>query len=201
MIKSIEELEKLYDEVGQATWDKELDHLNEEYRKLIEASPFMALASVGPEGLDCSPRGDERGFVRVVDERMVMIPDRRGNNRIDTLKNIVRDPRVALLFLIPGSNTTFRINGEAHISADADLLASFAVKGKAPRSVIVVSVKAAYFQCGRAIVRSNLWDASSYGDLSDLPSAGEMIAATTGGQQGGKPYDEAWPERAKKSLW
>lgn len=201
MIKTIAELEEIYGQPAEATMAKDKDHIIPAYRKLIEASPFVALASVGPEGLDCTPRGDEKGFVRIHDEKTLMMPDRRGNNRIDTLKNIVRDPRVALLFLIPGSNTTFRVNGEAHLDNDPELCGSFAVNGKAPRCVIVVKVKAAYFQCGRAILRSCLWQQGHHVDPASLPSAGEMIAATTQGKQGGRSYDEAWVERAKKSLW
>ena len=131
----------------------------------------------------------------------MILPDRRGNNRIDSLRNIVRDPRVALLFLIPGSGTTFRVNGHALISADPELLASFAVESQAPRSAIVVTVERAYFQCARAIVRSGLWDPERHVDPDSLPTPGEILAALTLGEVGGKPYDEAWPARAAASLW
>ncbi len=201
MIKTVEELEAIYGQPAEPSVAKEIDHINAEYRALIEASPFVALASVGPEGLDCTPRGDKPGFVRVHDEKTLMMPDRRGNNRIDTLKNIVRDPRVALLFVIPGSLTTFRVNGTAHISVDEDLLYSFEEAGKAPRSVIVVNVEAAYFQCGRAIIRSQMWDSESHVDPKTLPSAGDMVAATTQGREGGKDYDDRWAGRANKTLW
>ncbi|TIO54762.1 MAG: pyridoxamine 5'-phosphate oxidase family protein, partial [Mesorhizobium sp.] len=136
---------------------KELDHVIPEYAAFIEASPFVALATCGPEGLDCSPRGDLAGFVRLLDEKTLMMPDRRGNNRADSLKNIIRDPRVGLLFLVPGSGTTLRVNGRAHITADAELCASFMVDGKPARSITVIAVDAVYFQCARAIVRSELW--------------------------------------------
>ncbi len=201
MISSIEELEKIYGSPHSASVKKQIDHISPLYRKLIEASPFVALASVGPEGMDCTPRGDKAGFVRVVDEKTLMMPDRRGNNRIDTLRNIIRDPRVALLFLIPGSNTTFRVNGVAHLTADAKVLDSFKEAGKPPRSVIVVSVEAAYFQCGRAVIRAGLWKDEARALGQDLPTAGEMIAETVGGGEGGKDYDTAWEARAKKSLW
>jgi PPOX class probable FMN-dependent enzyme len=201
MIETVEELEAIYGVPLASSVEKEVPRIIPAYRTLIEASPFVALASVGPEGLDCTPRGDEKGFVRVHDETTLMMPDRRGNNRIDTLKNIIRDPRVALLFVIPGSNTTFRVNGEAGISGDPELLASFAVDGKAPRSVIIINVKAAYFQCGRAIIRSHLWEPDHHVDAALLPSAGEMIAATTKGREGGKDYDLGWNGRAKKTLW
>ena len=201
MIETVEELEAIYGQPGKASMAKETNVIIPQYRALIEASPFVALASVGPEGLDCTPRGDRPGFVRVDDEKTLMMPDRRGNNRIDTLKNIIRDPRVALLFVIPGSLTTFRVNGSACVSVDEDLLKSFAEGGKAPRSVIVIKVEAAYFQCGRAIIRSQMWDATSHVDPDSLPSAGEMIAATTGGEAGGEDYDVTWNARAEKTLW
>src|SRR5207244_5373275 len=158
VITTLEELEALYGQPGEASLIKEVPHLTPRYRALIELSPFAVLATSGPEGLDCSPRGDQPGFVRVVDSKTLMMPDRRGNNRTDSLRNIVRDPRMALLFLIPGSGTTLRVNGRAQLSTDADLLNSFAVDGKPPRSVVVIHVDSVYFQCARAIVRSDLWN-------------------------------------------
>ncbi|WP_363200686.1 MSMEG_1061 family FMN-dependent PPOX-type flavoprotein [Phenylobacterium sp.] len=137
----------------------------------------------------------------MADPKTLIMPDRRGNNRIDSLRNIVRDPRVALLFLIPGSGTTFRVNGRAVISADPELLDSFAVEGSAPRTAIIVSVEAAYFQCARAVVRSALWNPARHVKAGDLPTPGEMLAAVSGGEVGGKAYDDDWPSRAAKSLW
>ncbi len=168
---------------------------------MIQASPFVALATVGPEGLDCSPRGDLPGFVRIADPRTLILPDRRGNNRIDSLRNVVRDPRVALLFLIPGSGTTFRVNGRAMLSVDPDLLDSFAVDGKPPRTAMVVTVVEAYFQCARAIVRSGLWKPESQVDPKSLPTPGAMLAAVTAGEVGGEAYDREWPGRAAKTMW
>src|SRR6185369_15853350 len=159
---------------GEASTVKEVDWITPHYRAFIEASPFVSLATSGPEGLDCSPRGDRPGFVRVADERTLLLPDRRGNNRIDSLRNVVRDPRVALLFLIPGIGNTLRVNGDATVSIDPDLLASFAVEDKAPRSVLVIAVRAVYFQCARALVRSRLWDPAARVDPKSLPSAGEI---------------------------
>ena len=143
------------------------------YRKLVEASPFFALATIGPDGLDCSPRGDPNGFVRVVDEKTIVVPDRRGNNRIDSLRNLISDPRVALLFLIPGVSETLRIMGRATISTDPELCASFTMQGKAPRSVLVVKVEKVFFQCAKAIVRSKLWDPATQVERSSLPTAGQ----------------------------
>lgn len=202
LISTIADLEALYAPAPvAASTVKEVGRITPHYRRLVEASPFVVLATSGPEGLDCSPRGDRPGFVRVADERTLIIPDRRGNNRIDSLRNIVRDPRMALLFLIPGSGTTFRVNGRGVVSADPDLLASFAVDGHVPRSAIVLTVDAAYFQCARAVVRSALWNPDRHVDPRALPTPGEILAALSEGAVGGRPYDEAWPERAKATLW
>lgn len=201
IITTIEQLEALYGQPGETSTVKEADWLTQEYRTLMEASPFVALATAGPEGLDCSPRGDAGQAVRIVDDRTVMMPDRRGNNRCDSLRNIVRDERVALLFLIPGSGTTLRLNGTAHLSADPDLLASFAVKGQAPRSVIVIAIRRVYFQCARAIVRSELWNPERHVDPARLPTPGDILAAMSQARVGGRAYDEEWPERAAKTIW
>ncbi len=202
IIETLEQLAAIYDVAPvPASTVKETDHITPHYRALIEASPFVALATVGPEGLDCSPRGDAGAAVRIDGPRTLVMPDRRGNNRIDSLSNIVRDPRVALLFLIPGSGTTFRVNGRAVISADPALLASLAVDGQAPRTAIVITVERAYFQCARAVVRSRLWDPATHVDPATLPTAGEILAALSSGEVGGKAYDQEWPARAAKSLW
>jgi len=200
-ITSVEQLEAIYGHPsGAAVW-KEIDHINAQYRAFIEAAPFFVLASVGPEGVDCSPRGDAPGFVRVTDERTLMIPDRRGNNRVDSLRNIVRDPRVSLLFLIPGVVETFRIIGRAEISTDPALLDSFVFAGKTPRAVIIVTAERVYFQCSKAIVRSKLWDAETKIDRKSLPSNGTIIAAITQGKEGGPEYDKAYPERLRQTIY
>lgn len=200
-ITSVEQLEAIYGTPGEASLVKELDRLIPEYVAFVEASPFVALATNGPEGLDCSPRGDLRGFVRVADERTLLMPDRRGNNRVDSLKNIVRDGRVGLLFLVPGSGTTLRVNGTATLSIDPELCASFAVDGQAPRSVIVVAIQAVYFQCARAIVRSELWNPDRHVDPKSLPTPGKILAATSQARIDGEAYDAEWPERARKTMW
>jgi PPOX class probable FMN-dependent enzyme len=202
IVDTLEALEALYTPApAPASIVKVADRITPHYRALIEASPFLALATAGPEGLDCSPRGDQPGFVRVQDERTLILPDRRGNNRTDSLRNVIRDPRVALMFMIPGSGTTFRVNGRAVISADPALLASFAVDGKAPRTCLVVTVVEAYFQCARAIVRSGLWAAERQVDPRALPTPGAMLAAMSQDAEGGEAYDKAWPERAAATLW
>ena len=201
-ITTIEALEALYDgPLTPATVVKDSPVITGHYKALIEASPFVALATSGPEGLDCSPRGDRGAVVTVLDPGTLALPDRRGNNRIESLRNIVRDPRVALLFLIPGSGTTFRVNGRARISVDPDLLARFTVEGAAPRSVVLVTVETCYFQCARAVVRSDLWNPARHVESGILPTPGDILAAMTDGAVGGRPYDEAWPARAAASLW
>lgn len=201
IISTIEQLETIYSAPNEASTVKVADRITPPYRVLIDKSPFAALATCGPEGLDCSPRGDLPGFVRVHNEKTLMMPDRRGNNRVDSLRNIVRDPRVALLFLIPGSGSTLRVNGRAQVSADAGLLASFKMDGKAPRTVIVMTVDEIYFQCARAIVRSDLWNPDKRVDPGSLPTPGQILADMSENRVGGDDYDKAWPERARQTLW
>ncbi len=200
-ITTVEQLEALYGVPGETSLVKELDRLIPEYAAFIEASPFAALATSGPEGLDCSPRGDRAGFVRIHDDRTLMMPDRRGNNRADSLKNIIRDRRAAFLFLVPGSDTTLRVNGRAHISVDATLCASFAVEGKPARSVIVLDIEAVYFQCARCIRRSDLWSPERHVDPASLPTPGQILAATSARRIDGEAYDAEWPDRAAKTMW
>src|SRR5581483_3603774 len=174
VIATIEQLEAIYGQTNDASTVKVADRVTRSYRVMIEKSPFAALATVGPEGLDCSPRGDLSGFVRIHDEKTLMMPDRRGNNRIDSLRNIVRDPRVALLFLIPGVGETMRVNGRAVISIDPDLLAGSVMHSKSPNCMILVTVERAYYQCTKAIVRSKLWQPLDHFDRRNLPSPGSI---------------------------
>ena len=201
LVTSMEQLQSLYGERMPASVIKEIDHINAHYRALIEAAPFVAIATCGPEGLDCSPKGDPAGFIRILDDKTLAIPDRPGNNRIDGFRNIVRDPRIALLFLIPGVGETLRVNGRASISVDPDLMASFAINGKLPRCVLIVHVESAYFHCSKAIVRSKLWDEATKIARTSLPSTGAIIAEVSGGTLGGADYDRAAPERIKAMLY
>ncbi|NQW49791.1 MAG: pyridoxamine 5'-phosphate oxidase family protein [Rhodospirillales bacterium] len=201
ILRTEADLEALYGRPGETSTVKEVNWITPHYRAYIEAAPYAALATCGPEGLDCSPRGDRAGFVRVHDEKTLMLPDRRGNNRIDSLRNIVRDPRVALLFMIPGVGNTLRVNGRAHLSIAAELLESFAVEDKAPRSVTVIEVDAVYFQCARALVRSELWNPQRHVDPKSLPTAGQILAALSGERVGGETYDREWPGRAAATMW
>lgn len=200
-VSTIEELEAIYGEPLPQSLVKEIDYISDHYRSFIEKSPFMVLASVAEEGLDCSPRGDPAGFVRVVDEKTVMIPDRRGNNRIDTLRNIVRDPRVSLLFLVPGVGETLRINGRAEISVDPELCASFDMNGKTPRSVIIVTADRVYFQCQKALARSRLWDPDAQVERKELPTAGKILQSLSRDEFDGEAYDRNYPERLKKTIY
>lgn len=201
ILKTEAELAAIYGVPVEASTVKEVNWITPHYRAYIEASPYAALATSGPEGLDCSPRGDRPGFVRIHDEKTLMLPDRRGNNRIDSLRNIVRDPRVALLFMVPGVGNTLRVNGRAHLSVEPELLGSFAVDDKAPRSVTVIEVDAVYFQCARALVRSELWNSARHVDPRSLPSAGQILAALSNDRVGGEKYDREWPGRAAATMW
>ena len=198
-VSTEQELALLFDSVGAASLQKEVAYVHPTYRALIEASPFVVLATSGPGGLDASPRGDAPGFVVVEDEHTLLLPDRRGNNRIDSLRNILADPRVALLFLIPGSAETLRVNGRATIVTDPALLERFAVDGKRPKCVLAVAVETVYFQCGRAILRSRLWDAQpAHGAL---PSAGQILAALSGDAIDGAAYHRERPQRLRPTLY
>src|SRR3954471_21192127 len=201
IIATIEDLEAIYGRPNEASTVKVADRVTPQYRRLIDKSPFAALATSGPEGLDCSPRGDLAGFVRVHDDKTLMMPDRRGNNRVDSLRNIVRDPRVALLFLIPGSGSTLRVSARAYVSAEPQLLQSFKMDGKAPRTVIVMTVEEIYFQCARAIVRSDLWNPDKRVDPKSLPTPGQILAEMSDNTVGGEKYDREWPERARQTMW
>jgi PPOX class probable FMN-dependent enzyme len=202
VISTMAELEALYTEpVYPPAKVKETDRITNAYRALIEASPFFALATCGPDGLDCSPRGDPKGFVRVLDDKTIAVPDRRGNNRIDSLRNLIHDPRVALLFLIPGVSETLRIMGRATICTDPELCASFTMQGKAPRSVLVIAVDKVFFQCAKAIVRSKLWDPSTQVERATLPTSGKILAEISGGKLGGEEHDRAAVERLKATIY
>jgi uncharacterized protein len=201
LVTTVEQLEALYGERTPTSIVKEIDHVGDGYRKLIEASPFVAVATSGPEGLDCSPKGDPAGFVRILDDKTLAIPDRPGNNRIDGFRNIVRDPRIALLFLIPGVGETLRVNGRASISVEPALMQSFAVNGKLPRCVLIVHIESIFFHCAKAIMRSKLWDEGTKVDRKSLPSTGAIIAELSQGELGGETYDREMPARNKEMLY
>lgn len=200
-VQSVEQLEQIYGEPIPTSIVKEINHLTDVYRKLIEAAPFVVIATSGPGGLDCSPKGDAPGFVRIVDDNTLMIPDRPGNNRLDGFKNLMSDPRVALLFMIPGCSETLRVNGRATVSIDPALRESFAVNGKAARAVLIVNIETVFFHCAKAIVRAKLWDVNAQIDRKSLPSTGTIIAELSGGKLGGEQYDKDAPARIQAQLY
>ncbi|WP_428485195.1 pyridoxamine 5'-phosphate oxidase family protein [Rhodopila sp.] len=201
LIKDEAALDALYGEVSAGAVAKEIDYIHPHYRAMIEASPFLTIASVGPEGLDVTPRGDPAGFVHVIDEKTLLIPDRRGNNRVDTLRNLIRDDRVALLFLIPGVGETLRVNGRASISVAPELIGRFPYRGSLPRSVIVVRAERVYFQCPKALIRSELWNPERHISRKALPSTGRMLADITLGLVNGEEYDRSYPERLRSTIY
>lgn len=199
-IETVEELNALYGVPVEGAIIKVTPFLTRQYRRMIERSPFVALATAGLEGLDCSPRGDAGQVVHVENERTILMPDWRGNNRVDSLANIVRDPRVALMFLIPGSNTAMRINGRAVVAVEPALLERFEMDGRHPRSVIVLTVEEVYCQCARALIRSDLWNPEKFADVKALPTVGDMMKEIKEGFDGAA-YDRDWPGRAARTMW
>lgn len=200
-LTTVEALEAVYGPIAPPSLVKEVDHIHPVYRPFIEAASFVILASSGAGGLDASPRGDQPGFVHIEDSQTLYLPDRRGNNRIDTLRNIVEDPRVALLFLVPGVGETLRVNGTAQISIAPDLLERFAVDGKPPKSVLRITVTSVYFQCSRAVIRAGLWDASKHVPRSALPTAGQILKEVSQAAIDGEAYDKALPGRIADTLY
>ncbi|NIZ12496.1 pyridoxamine 5'-phosphate oxidase family protein [Phaeobacter sp. HF9A] len=198
-LKTVEDLEALYGTPGAPSLRKVARQMTPLYRKWIMASRLCMLATVGPEGTDDSPRGDDGPVVLELDPGTLALPDWRGNNRIDSLRNIVRDDRVSLMFLVPGSNNVVRVNGRAQVTADAELRARFDKNGKQPATVIVIRIGEIYSQCARALMRARTW--SSGDESAELPSVGEILAEQTAGEEGGRAYDEAWAPRAAKTMW
>jgi PPOX class probable FMN-dependent enzyme len=200
LVTRSEDLDRLYGAPAKPSLSKQLDHVADIYRPFIAQSPFCILATSGRGGLDCTPRGDPAGFVHIEDGKTLMLPDRRGNNRLDALRNIIQNPEVALIFLIPGIGETLRISGTATISADPALCARFEMQGKIPATVLIVSVRKVYFQCQKAIRRSRLWEADAQIDRSALPTAGDILAAIDESFNG-KDYDERYPERMRRTIY
>ncbi|TVS03768.1 MAG: pyridoxamine 5'-phosphate oxidase family protein [Rhodobacteraceae bacterium] len=198
-IRTIEALEALYDAPSEASLTKVTPALTPAYQAWIEHSRFCILSTAGPKGVQASPRGDDGPVVRVTDPATLMIPDWRGNNRLDCLRNIVSDGRAALMFFVSGSTNVIRVNGQARLNAAPDLCASFARKGVAPRSVIIFAISEVYFQCARALIRSRLW--SPENESAGLPSAGDILSEITQGGFDGASYDAQWAARAEKTMW
>lgn len=203
ILRSSDDLEKLYGAPNERSVLKVRDSLDEHSRRFIEAATFAVLATAdGAGNLDCSPRGDRTPFVRILDEKTLLLPDRRGNNRTDSLKNIIENPEVALLFFVPNINETFRVGGTAQISVQPDLLTEFAVDGKPPKTVLIVSVREAFVHCSRALVRSRLWHPNEHFTAAkQVPTMGEILAANINGKFDAEEYDRELPERVKKTLY
>ena len=201
-VTSEKELRDLMGTPSERAIKKESPFIDAPSREFIAHAPFLLLATSDSRGrCDVSPKGDAPGFVRILDDKTLAIPDRPGNNRIDGFRNIVRDPRIALLFLIPGVGETLRVNGRASISIDPELMQGFAVNGKLPRCVLIVRIESIYFHCSKAIVRSRLWDEATKIDRKSLPSTGSLIAELSQGKLGGETYDREAPERIKAQLY
>ena len=200
-VSDLEALEALYGEVNEVSALKEISYLHPVYAAFVAAAPFAVLATTGPHGLDASPRGDAPGFVEIVDDRTLLMADRRGNNRIDSLRNIIADPHVALLFMIPGIGETLRVNGTAEISIDPELIARFTIDGKPPRTMLVIHVESVFFQCSRALIRAELWNPDKQTPRSALPSTGQMLAAVTHDRINAETYDRELPPRLKATLY
>ncbi|WP_278923240.1 MULTISPECIES: pyridoxamine 5'-phosphate oxidase family protein [Pseudophaeobacter] len=198
-LKTIDDLEALYGAPGAASLRKVARRMTPLYRQWIMASRLCMLTTVGPEGTDDSPRGDDGPVVLELDPGTLALPDWRGNNRLDSLRNIIRDGRVSLMFLVPGSNNVVRVNGTAAVTADADLRAQFDRGGRQPATVIVISIDEIYCQCARALMRAGTWNAGD--ESATLPSIGEIIAEQTDGEEGGHDYDQAWGARAAATMW
>jgi PPOX class probable FMN-dependent enzyme len=198
-ITTLDDLHSHYAQPGEAATIKVTDHLTPAYRVWLDRSRFCILSTVGPEGTDGSPRGDDGPVVTILDPQTLALPDWYGNNRIDSLRNIVRDGRVSLIFLLPGATNAIRVNGTARLTADDTLRARFTRDGKRPRSVIVIRIAEVYSQCARALIRSALWTS---GDQSEgLPSVGDMLREITEGRIDGQAYDADWPGRAAQTMW
>ncbi|MBM1311423.1 pyridoxamine 5'-phosphate oxidase family protein [Sulfitobacter mediterraneus] len=198
-ITDIAALEALYGQAGAPSLRKVADRLTPLYRKWIMASKLCVLSTVGAEGTDASPRGDDGPVVTELDEFTLAMPDWRGNNRLDSLRNIVTDGRVSLMFVVPGSNNVVRVNGTAFLTDDADLRARFEKKGRQPATVIVIQIAEIYTQCARALMRAGTW--AGVDESTGLPTVGEILAEMTSGEEGGAPYDAAWGARAKDTMW
>ena len=202
LLRDVAELGSLYDPPLERSVRKQLDRLDDYCRAFIAASPLMIFATQAPGGLaDNSPRGDIPGFVKVADDHTLLIPDRRGNNRLDSLRNILLNPSVGLLFLVPGITETFRVNGVAAISRDPQLTSQFEVQGKIPRSVIVVTVKEAYIHCSRALVRADVWNPAKFAASGTVPTFGTVMAAHTRGFVDAAALDEENKTRVPQTLY
>ncbi|MBL4769172.1 MAG: pyridoxamine 5'-phosphate oxidase family protein [Rhodobacteraceae bacterium] len=197
-ITNIDDLEALYGAAVPAALTKVVHHMTPLYRQWITQSRFVVLSTVGADGTDGTPRGDDGPVVRIVDAQTLWLPDWRGNNRIDTLRNIIEDGRISLMFMVPGSNNVVRVNGTAVLSADSNVTGQFEQRGKHPKTVIVITIGEMYFQCAKALMRSSLWKSGD--ESGEIPTAGQFIAEMKAGFDA-QEYDAGYPDYAKGRMW
>ncbi|MFM8557593.1 MAG: pyridoxamine 5'-phosphate oxidase family protein [Betaproteobacteria bacterium] len=199
-IQTPEQLRALFGATPPNALRKETDHLHPVYQQWIQSSGFAVLATSGPTGLDTSPRGDPVPLVKIIDEKTLVLPERKGNNRIDSLLNVLHDPRVSLIFLVPGVDETLRVNGSARITADPELLQSLAINGRPPACALWIHVEQVFFQCGKSMMRSGLWQQRA-ADAAQPPSAGEILAALSLGSIDAAQYEQEKPQRLRDGMY
>jgi hypothetical protein len=200
-VETMERLDAIYGEATPRALRKQTDHVTAPGRALIAASPFLILATASEDGIDCSPKGDAPGFVQLLDDRTLLIPDRPGNNRVDGMGNIIANPKVGIIFMVPGANETYRVNGNARISVDPALLVRFVVRGKRARAVIVVTVEEAFNHCPKAFVRADLWRGAA-NRSGDAPTHGDFAASIDDGDAGyAAKFDAKYAERLPDQLY
>lgn len=200
MIENDAQLTGLYSSPSERAILKQIDALDEHCRAFIAASPLVMLATCGPGGADCSPRGGQPGFVEVATSTLLLLPDSSGNNRLDSLRNMIANPSVGMLFLVPGIHETLRVNGRATISHNAELRDRFVSNGKTPKTVIGIHVEEAFIQCSKALVRADLWNAEKQRERTSLPSLGTVLEAHTRGRVNAAEYDRDAERRVRESL-
>ncbi len=196
-IKAASDLRRIYPEPKGGPVDKQMASLEKHSRRFIELSPFLVLATAG----DASPKGDPPGFVKVIDDKTILIPDRRGNNRLDSMQNIVDDPQVGVLFFVPGLNETLRVNGRAEITADEALLAPLAVKGKAPKTGILVHIEEVFMHCAKALIRSQLWNPEHHIERGQFPRIGQVYADHIGRGENAEAVEKRYATSLKETLY
>jgi PPOX class probable FMN-dependent enzyme len=201
-IETVDQLDAIYGDVVIGALGKQTDYITAPGRAFIAAAPFLILATASEAGIDCSPKGDAPGFVELLDDRTLLIPDRPGNNRTDGMRNIIANPKIGIIFMVPGANETYRVNGRAHISVDPALLARFEVRAKPPRAVVVVAVEEAFNHCPKAFVRADLWQSAATGRPEDAPTHGSFAAFRDGADEAfAAKYDAEYVERMEKQLY
>jgi hypothetical protein len=201
-VKKVEQLDEIYGEVAPVVLTKQTDYVTPPGRAFIAASPFLILATASENGIDCSPKGDMPGFVQLLDDRTLLIPDRPGNNRVDGMKNIIANSKIGIIFMVPGANETYRVNGSVRISVDPELLSRFEVRGRPPRAVLVVVVEETFSHCPKAFVRADLWRRGAKGRPEKVPTLGDFVAFRKGADKAyAAKFDAEYAEQMKEKLY